>query len=217
VQHDPPDPNDPYHRSLERLTILTDGVFAIAMTLLAIELALPESAQHLSRYDLLRALLATWPHVFAYVQSFSILALFWLVNYRLDRVLRRVDQPYLLLHLLFLLFIAFQPYPTSVFGAHLFDPVAFLFYTSVQMLTSGIRWAMWWYATRHALLNPELSAEQIGYFHRLLAAPPIMFLLLSVVNLWDLVFGAGRGPVIVATGLGYLFAALYLIKNVRES
>jgi uncharacterized membrane protein len=217
VRHDPPDPNDEYHRSLERLTILTDGVFAIAMTLLAIELALPESAQHLSRYDLLRALLATWPHVFAYVQSFSILALFWLVNHRLHRVLWRVDQPYLLLHLLFLLFIAFQPYPTSVFGAHFFDPVAFLFYTSVLMLTGTIRWVTWWYATQHALLNPELRAEQIGYFHRLLAATPILFLLLSVVNLWDLVSGAGRGPIIVATGLGYLVAALYLIENVRES
>ena len=120
MRHDPPDPNDAYHHSLQRLTILTDGVFAIAMTLLAIELALPESAQHLRRYDLLRALLATWPHVFAYVQSFSILALFWLVNHRLHRVLWRVDQPYLLLHLLFLLFIAFQPYPTSVLGAGLY-------------------------------------------------------------------------------------------------
>lgn len=214
---DPPAPNDESHRSLERLTLLTDGVFAIAMTLLAIELTLPESAQHLSRYDLLRALLATWPHVFAYVQSFAILALFWLTNQRLHRVLRRVDQPNLLLHLLFLLFIAFQPYPTSVFGAHLFDPVAFLFYTSVLMLTGGIRWATWWYATRHALLNPELSAEKIGHFHRLLAATPLMFLLLSVVNLWDLVSGAGRGPVIVATSLGYLVAAFYLIENVRES
>jgi hypothetical protein len=76
-----------------------------------------------------------------------------------------------------------------------------LFYTSVLMLTGGIRWATWWYATHHALLNPELSAEKISHFHRLLAVPPILFLLLSLVNLWDLVSGPGRGPIIVATGL----------------
>jgi uncharacterized membrane protein len=121
---------------LDRLFALTDGVHAIALTLLAIELAFPESSEHLHGEALLESILGTWPKVLSFLTSFTLIAIFWHGNHRAFHYLRRFDGRRLAyLMLLQLLCIAFIPFPTAVVGEHVSDPVAQEFYFSAILVT----------------------------------------------------------------------------------
>ena len=144
--------------------MLTDGVFAIALTLLAIELRLPEAAEHESRLVLLGRLLALWPRLLAFAQSFAILALYWSLHHRLCRHIRRADGPLVWLHLALLLTVSFQPFPTAVVGGHFLDPVAAGLYGGSLLLTNVCLWAIWRYATAdHRLVAPDLSPRLVRH------------------------------------------------------
>src|SRR5919199_592382 len=101
---------------LDRLLALADGVFAISLTLLAIELALPEAAADLHGQALLSALLGVWPKLLGYVTSFTMIAVFWQAHHRLFLQVRRFDGVLLWLVFLQLASIAFLPFPTAVVG-----------------------------------------------------------------------------------------------------
>src|ERR671939_206347 len=74
---------------LNRLLALADGVFAIALTLLAVELTLPEAAADFHEEALLSALLEAWPKLLSYVISFTMIAVFWQAHHRLFLQVRR--------------------------------------------------------------------------------------------------------------------------------
>jgi uncharacterized membrane protein len=76
---------------LERLLFLSDGVYAIALTLLAVELVLPESAADLHGGALLDSLLESWPRVLAFLISFTVIANFWVGHNVLFQHVRRFD------------------------------------------------------------------------------------------------------------------------------
>jgi uncharacterized membrane protein len=103
---------------LDRLLTLADGVFAIALTLLAIELTLPEAAADLHGQALLSALLGVWPKLLSYLTSFTMIAVFWQAHHRLFLQVRRFDGVLLWLVFLQLASIAFLPFPTAVVGTH---------------------------------------------------------------------------------------------------
>jgi uncharacterized membrane protein len=122
---------------LERLIFLSDGVYAIALTLLAVELVLPESAVDLHGRDLLESLLESWPKVLAFVTSFTVIANFWVGHNVLFQHVRRFDGGLMWLALLQLLCVAFIPFRTSVIGGHISDPVAQQFYFA-SLLVAGL-------------------------------------------------------------------------------
>src|SRR5215218_5021769 len=103
---------------LHRLLFFSDGVYAIAVTLLAVELVLPETAAELHGRDLLRSLFESWPRVLAFIANF------WAGHNILFHHVRRFDGGLMWLALLQLLCVAFLPFPTSVVGEHVSDPVA---------------------------------------------------------------------------------------------
>jgi|SRR5215213_5577711 len=109
---------------LDRLFALVDGVYAIALTLLAIELALPEASEHLHGEALLQSILDSWPKILSFLTSFTLIAIFWQGNNRSFHYVRRFDGRFAWLVFLQLLCIAFMPFPTTVLGEHVSDPVA---------------------------------------------------------------------------------------------
>src|ERR671939_1894780 len=147
---------------LDRLLALADGVFAISLTLLAIELALPEAAADLHGQALLSALLGMWPKLLSYVTSFTMIAVFWQAHHRLFLQVRRYDGILLWLVFLQLGCIAFFPFPTAVVGEHVGNPVAQEFYYAT-LLVNGLVWALVrWYATAgHRLGARNLSSRDL--------------------------------------------------------
>jgi uncharacterized membrane protein len=142
-----------------RILALSDGVFAIAVTLLILDIAVPATT---SDDDLAKVLLNLWPRYLAYVLSFLVIARFWVIHHQTFRLIVR-DTPVLVwLNFLLLLFIAFLPFPTAVLGSHEGSPAAAVLYATAVGLTSAASAAYLWYATgRGNLLRPDVGRGQI--------------------------------------------------------
>ena len=94
----------------------SDGVFTVALTLLVVDLSVPDLASGFSEADLQRALEAQFPNVLAFLLTFWVVAAYWLTHHRHFRLIHRYDGRLLLLNLVFLMTIVFIPWPTAVVG-----------------------------------------------------------------------------------------------------
>ena len=196
---------------LDRLLALADGVFAISLTLLAIELTLPEAAADFHGEALLSALLEAWPKLLSYVTSFTMIAVFWQAHHRLFLQVRRFDGVLLWLVFLQLASIAFLPFPTAVVGAHVGDTVAEEFYYGSLLLTSLDWAALRWYATAgYRLVSLELSPHDLRRYLRIsLVAPVTLLILMGLIP-------AGLGQLIEPLLLGYLLALFYVVFSMLD-
>lgn len=100
-----------------RLEAFSDGVFAIAITLLVLEIAVPEDAGE----DLLDAFVDQWPSYLAYAVSFVTIGAVWLAHTSITHFVDSVDSVLARLNLLLLLFVSFLPFPTGLLGHHIHD------------------------------------------------------------------------------------------------
>lgn len=128
-------------RSMQRIEALSDGVFAIAITLLVLDLRIPATGGSDSR-TLLDAILGLWPSYLAYGHSFTMIEIYWTNHHYLFKLFARTDHGLNLLNLL-LISIAFLPFPTHVFGTHWPDeasrPVAVTLY-AVGLVFPAAAW-----------------------------------------------------------------------------
>jgi len=196
---------------LHRLLFFADGVYAIAVTLLAVEQVLPEAAADLHGQDLLWSLLESWPRVLAFLTSFVFIANFWVGHNMLFYQVRRFDGGLMWLALAQLLCIAFLPFPTSVIGQHVRDAVAQQFYLGTILVTGLVMWALWWYmSSGRRLVDPDLSLREIQRHHLISSGAPLSTLALMVL----VAMGVGRlvNPLLLA----YLVALGYVVLGVLE-
>jgi uncharacterized membrane protein len=158
-----------------RILALSDGVFAIATTLLILEIAVPATT---SDADLPKALLGLWPRYLAYVISFVVIARFWVAHRQAFQLIARDDAVLVYLNLLLLMFVAFLPFPTAVLGQHAGSPAAAILYASSVVLTSLAAAAYWWYASgRGNLLRPDARRAQVRAMRARSLASPVFFAL----------------------------------------
>jgi uncharacterized membrane protein len=154
------DASDQDQLGLERLIFFSDAVFAIAITLLALDIRLPAGGEAASNAQLLAQLLGLWPKYLAYLVSFLAIGTFWVGHHRRFRFIRRSDRGLLALNLLFLMVIAFVPFPTSVISES-GNRTATIFYALTMILGGLMLAALWWYASWHnRLTDPDLDARQ---------------------------------------------------------
>ena len=196
---------------LQRLLFLCDGIYAIAATLLAVELVLPEATADLGGRELLDSLLESWPRALAFITSFLFIANFWVGHNMLLHLVRRFDGGLMWLALGQLSCIAFLPFPTSVIGEHVSDPVAQQFYLGSLLVSGLMMWALWWYmSSGHRLVDPELSPRDIRRTHLISSGVPASTLAMMVL----VALGVGRfvNPLVLA----YLVAFGYVVLGVVE-
>jgi uncharacterized membrane protein len=146
-------------RSLDRLVAFSDGVFAIAMTLLVLNLTVPVvsgSAEHVN--DVLwEKLRDQWPELVSYALSFAVIGRYWVVHHRVFRLVRRADSTLMVLNLLLLAFIALIPWPTEMLGRYGDTTTAVVAY-SVTMVGTGVASALLnWHIVRAGLLDVHVT------------------------------------------------------------
>ena len=170
---------------LDRLVFFSDGVFAIAITLLILDIRLPNIEVPMSNAQLLQELIALWPKFSAYLFSFLVVALFWVKHHTAYRYIRAYDARLIWLNMLLLLIVAFIPFPTAVMSFQN-NGVATAFYSLTMAMGFVASALIWRHATRgNRLVSEELSPEtsRIILISSLLAAG--IFLLSSGVSLVD--------------------------------
>jgi uncharacterized membrane protein len=133
---------------LERLVFFSDAVFAIAITLLALEIRLPSLEEHLTEAQLLQALLTIWPKYLSYAISFLVIGTFWVGHHRKFRFILQYDTNLLLLNILLLMGIAFIPFPTAVISEY-GNLTATIFYALVMVIVGLLNAAVWIYASHN--------------------------------------------------------------------
>lgn len=176
-QEPPPDPWAEEAGGVERLALFSDAVFAIAMTLLVVDLARPPLPRDASAAALRAALLTERWDVLAYAVSFLGIAYYWVGHHRLLRWVERADRGFVWRNLFVLLAIAFVPYPTAVLGDFAPNPTAVAFYAATLAAVGLLWWGAWSHAVRAGLVVPGLDPR----FHAFVAAttllPPLVFLI----------------------------------------
>ena len=146
--------------SKERLETFSDGVFAIAITLLVLTISQPSQYANLA-HELRRR----WPSLAAYVVSFVVIGIMWLNHHTVFSHLERIDRGLFYLNLVLLMTIVFIPYPTGVLGEalrqHRGAKTAAVFYTAVMAINACVWAALWLYASvGRRLLRPAFPEDQ---------------------------------------------------------
>ncbi len=166
----PDDDASAVRRDVDRVVAFSDGVFAIAITLLILSIDVPNVPDD-KLGDALRDLL---PFVYTYALSFVIVGLYWLAHHRLFRSLARVDRTLLWLNLLVLGVVALIPFPTEVLGRYGETTLGTVVYASAMTVAGGSMVLLSWYV-RHANLAPRTSHELYVLATWRGAIPPIVF------------------------------------------
>ena len=158
-----------------RILALSDGVFAIALTLLILDIVLPPKT---TDENLEQALLHIWPRYLAYALSFLVIARYWVIHHQTFKLIVRDNTTLVWLNFLLLFFIAFLPFPTAVIGAHEGSPAAAVLYAVAVGLTSASSAAYLWYATGGAnLMRPDVGRGQIRAMRARSMSGPVFFAL----------------------------------------
>jgi TMEM175 potassium channel family protein len=144
----------------ERVVFFSDAVFAIALTLLVVEIGVPEA----TGAELGEELVGLLPAFGSYALSFAVTALFWLGHRRTFTHIDRIDDRVLALNMLLLFVVAFLPFPSALMGEHGDEPAAAAFYGAWLALLGGCSALLWWYATAGGLVGPRLDRRLRRYF-----------------------------------------------------
>jgi len=148
-----------------RLEALTDGIFAVTMTLLVLDLKLPDVTGATPRQAVAR-LIELLPHFDDYVISFVVLCVFWLGHLRLMRRVEDVDPSFAWLNLAFLLFTTFVPPLTAFIGHNAEQPVAAVAYGCNLILILLCEALMWRRAAHHLMPRTASDNDALWRFMR---------------------------------------------------
>jgi len=142
---------------LERIALFSDAVFAIAITLLALEIRLPESENLWTDSQLLEQIAGIWQRYLAYFISFMVIGVFWMAHHRKFCLIKRYDNRLMLLNLLMLMVIAFIPFPSSLISEYP-GRSATIFYALTMIVGELLLGLIWWYASHNnRLVAPGLD------------------------------------------------------------
>jgi TMEM175 potassium channel family protein len=150
----------------ERTISFSDAVIAIAITLLALDLKVPQVPENSAAAELPRALLELWPNLFSFALSFWIIGSYWLAHRRTSELVGSYDRRMQLINLLFLMWIVLMPFSTALVGEYEHQQLPVIIYAVHNMLTSLTLTWLWWHAASdsslvEANLDPRLVRHSI--------------------------------------------------------
>jgi uncharacterized membrane protein len=182
-----------------RIEAFSDGVFAIAITLLILEIKVPGPEQ--GRLGV--ALLRQWPSYLAFLLSFAYIGVMWMNHHRMFSHIRRSNDTLLVLNLLLLLGVTVVPFPTAVLAASLGTAeqrTAAIFYNGVFVVIAVFFNLLWRYAVSHDLLDKGALASA-AMISRQYAVGPLIYLVCLALAWVDV-----RVSVVVNIALAIYFA-----------
>ncbi|MBW4525344.1 MAG: DUF1211 domain-containing protein [Phormidium tanganyikae FI6-MK23] len=175
------DPSTHQTLGTQRIETLVDGVFAIVLTLLVLDIQAPEAT---SEMDWLRKLWELRENIFSYLVSFIVLGTFWYGHTIEFHYVQRSDRIHIWLNLVFLLCIAFIPFSASLIGQDGQLHTASVVYGLNLLLTGIVRYWHWYYITSgHRLVDVEMELRLIRTIRRRFLMVPFAYLLAIFVSL----------------------------------
>jgi uncharacterized membrane protein len=149
--------------ALERLVFFSDAVFAIAITLLVIEIHAPHLPHGAAEGAYWRALAHLWPSILGYVVSFAVIGLFWMGHHRAFALSARYSPKVLGWNLGLLGTIGFMPFATAFLSSNMNAQAPAVFYCLIMLLAAFFNWRVVRVATGPDMVQPSASADSIAY------------------------------------------------------
>lgn len=170
-------------QQVERLTFFSDAVFAIAMTLLVIDIKVPEPAVSTDE-AWLQALGMLIPHFVGFVLTFYVVGALWAAHHRTFGRLGHYDPSIVWPNLTLLMMVAFIPFPTALMSTHFNDRVPQMFYASTLVVTGLCQYRLVKRALRQPYLYRDVSPDDVSVAIRRSLGMPAMALVAIVVAIW---------------------------------
>ena len=162
-----------------RVLAFSDGLFAIAMTLLVVGIGTPMLEEGDDAGELLDAYGDLHSEIISFFISFAVIGRYWVAHHQFFGLLRAMDYRLVWLNLVYLAFIAFLPFPTGVLGSYIENPISVATYGVAVAVVSGLEVVLLRHAYRAGLLAREMPEAVYRYGARA-STLPVGFMLLSV-------------------------------------
>ena len=179
----------------------SDGVFAIAITLLVLDIAVPSGSED----DLLGALADQWPSYLAYLVSFSTIGAIWFKHTVVTHNLEHSTSTLIRLNLLLLLVVSFLPFPTGLLAEYIEEAdaarVASTVYGTNLLLTSALVSVLWRYSVSSGLVRPGIGDQEMKALTAGLTPSLAGYAVMTLLGLFFPVFAL----------VGYLAVAVFII------
>ncbi len=186
-----------------RVEAFSDGVFAIAITLLVLDIKVPRVES-----GLLSALAKQWPNYLSFVASFLFILVMWINHHRLFTAIRRIDNNLLLFNGLLLLGVTLVPFPTALVAEYIRHDerlTAVMVYNGWFLVIAVFFNLLWRYAAhKNRLFNAKTDPALVAFISRQYAAGPVMYLvalLLAFLSPW------------LSLGLNVAMAVFFALPN----
>ena len=151
---------------LERMVFFSDAVFAIAITLLVIEIHVPDLTHQASDADHWEALAHLVPNFVGFLLSFAVVGLFWVGHHRAFALARRFDSRILRWNMMLLAAIAFMPFTTAYLSANINEREPSVDYSSTMLLAAALNLKVNWMATSAPMVDEAAGLDAIRYVRR---------------------------------------------------
>lgn len=194
---------------LERMILFSDAVFAIAITLLVIELKLPEFDAS-SNDALTEALRHTIPHFISFIISFMIIGIYWMAHHRMFSYVIDYDRRLLWLNLMLLFFIALMPFSSNVYGVHAALNTAYYLYVFNILMLALFNFLIYAYISKpgkhlsHGLENRKL----VHYYQMRAWVVPLCFFIGAVILMFsdspDAYVASRLSPILILPAIKFL-------------
>ena len=170
---------------MERLAALSDGIFAVAMTLLVLDLHGPAKEAVHTEHDLWRALGAMSPQLLTYLMSFLTLGIFWNGQQAQLNRFARGNRHITWLHIAFLAFVSIMPFSTRLLAEFIAYRIALLFYWLNIVLLGLVLYLSWLYASRARLLKDDTTPEIAKAIERRIFIGQALYAVGAALCVWN--------------------------------
>lgn len=170
-----------------RIEAFSDGVFAIAITILVLTITVPTLTKtQVANGELLGALMGLWPKILSYIISFAIVGIFWIGHHIMFHYIKKTDRQILWLNNIFLMIVSFIPVPAAILGLYTTSKSAIILYGATLLAAGLVFYGMWRHAvTGFRLTHDHLDPKLVRKASELLLFGPLMYLVAIFVSFWS--------------------------------
>jgi len=163
-----------------RILAFSDGVFSITITLLVLELHIPEVEDHAKLFS---EIFGMWPQWLGYIISVVVIGIYWVGQHNMFFHIKRHDRTLLWLNILFLGLVATMPFWTNLLRAYSEQQIAVIMYAGTLALIGFTLDTIWRYAsTDHRLVDPNIDPQLVAFVHRRVLLAPVIYLIAMALS-----------------------------------
>jgi len=188
----------------KRVEALVDGIFAIAMTLLAFDLKVSDIIAPVANFDIMSVISNILPHILIYAFSFIILGFYWIEHLIQYDYIKASSKYFLWINIFFLMVIAFIPFTTGILGRYLNEQFSIVLYGINIILIGILSYFHWWYVNSSNLVSKDTTPVVISAINKSILLAPGIAIISIIISFFSLQVSLGIYAIVP---IYYLFAS----------